>query len=288
MGNGNQPAEAARRLLQEWTSRLGEILESMAGSRPRVEWSLAPAGAEIAAQSAALGEKHGPVLWWEQSFSAAPNARFWLGAPEAAWSALGARILSAAGIEQADPAEIRATYLELAGQSLESLAHALGAQLGGEVTCSDRTERAEAPQVSTWFLLQLTFGDTTLAPMLAAPSEEMAGALLRDSHGADTPAGAVVPARPPEPASASQMLELLLDVELPVSVSFGRTHLPLKETLKLTTGSIVELNRMVTEPVEVIVNNCVIARGEVVVIDGNYGVRIREIMSREARLRHLR
>ena len=44
--------------------------------------------------------------------------------------------------------------------------------------------------------------------------------------------------------------------------------------LKLTSGSIVELNRAVLEPVEVIVNNCVIARGEVVVVDGNYGVRI--------------
>ena len=72
-------------------------------------------------------------------------------------------------------------------------------------------------------------------------------------------------------------MELLLDVELPVSISFGRTQLPLKEALKLTTGSIVELNRTVTEPVDIIVNNCVIARGDVVVIEGNYGVRIREI-----------
>jgi flagellar motor switch protein FliN/FliY len=55
--------------------------------------------------------------------------------------------------------------------------------------------------------------------------------------------------------------------------------------LKLNSGSIVELNRAVSEPVEVIVNNCVIARGEVVVVEGNYGVRIRHIVSREERLR---
>jgi flagellar motor switch protein FliN/FliY len=76
-------------------------------------------------------------------------------------------------------------------------------------------------------------------------------------------------------------------VELPVSVSFGRARVPLKDVLKLTSGSIVELNRSVSDPVEVIVNNCVIARGEVVVVDGNYGIRIQEILSRQERLRTL-
>jgi flagellar motor switch protein FliN/FliY len=55
--------------------------------------------------------------------------------------------------------------------------------------------------------------------------------------------------------------------------------------IKLSTGSIIELNRTITEPVEVIVNNCVIARGEVVVIEGNYGVRIQQIVSRSERLK---
>ena len=86
----------------------------------------------------------------------------------------------------------------------------------------------------------------------------------------------------------SKTLDLLLDVELPVSVSFGRAELPLKDVLKLTTGSIVELNRGVNEPVEVIVNNCVVARGEVVVMDGNYGVRIHQIISPQERLRTLK
>jgi flagellar motor switch protein FliN/FliY len=78
-----------------------------------------------------------------------------------------------------------------------------------------------------------------------------------------------------------------LDVELPVSVSFGRAQLALKDVIKLTTGSIIELNRSVSEPVEVIVNNCVIARGEVVVVEGNFGVRIRQVISRQERLRTL-
>jgi flagellar motor switch protein FliN len=89
-----------------------------------------------------------------------------------------------------------------------------------------------------------------------------------------------------DPVRVQKMLAAL-EVDLPVSVSFGRAQLPLKDVLKLSIGSIVELNRTLTEPVEVIVNNCVIARGEVVVVEGNYGVRIQEVISREKRLRTL-
>jgi flagellar motor switch protein FliN/FliY len=79
-------------------------------------------------------------------------------------------------------------------------------------------------------------------------------------------------------------MSVLLDVELPVSVSFGKTRLPLKDVLKLTTGSVIELNRVVNEPVEVVVNNCVVATGDVVMVDGNYGVRIRKVLSSGSRV----
>jgi len=89
---------------------------------------------------------------------------------------------------------------------------------------------------------------------------------------------------PDTPVKNPETLDLLLDVELPVSVSFGKAQLPLQQILKWTTGSIVELDCAVNEPVEVVVNNCVIARGEVVVVDGNYGVRVQHIVSRAQRL----
>jgi flagellar motor switch protein FliN/FliY len=79
-------------------------------------------------------------------------------------------------------------------------------------------------------------------------------------------------------------LDLLMDIELPVNISFGKTQMPLQQVLKWTTGSIVELENMVNEPVEIVINNCVIARGEVVVVEGNYGVRVQEIISRAQRL----
>jgi flagellar motor switch protein FliN/FliY len=79
-----------------------------------------------------------------------------------------------------------------------------------------------------------------------------------------------------------------MDVDLPISISFGKAQLPMKDVLKLTTGSIVELNRGVNDQVEVLVNQCLIARGEVVVVEGNYGVRIQEIATRQERLRSLK
>jgi flagellar motor switch protein FliN/FliY len=96
------------------------------------------------------------------------------------------------------------------------------------------------------------------------------------------PEGSTTAAKDPP---MSKTFDLLLEVALPVAVSFGRTSLQIREVLKLNTGSIVELDRFVTDPVEVIVNDCVIARGEVVVVDGNYGVRINQLASREERLR---
>ena len=76
-------------------------------------------------------------------------------------------------------------------------------------------------------------------------------------------------------------------VRLTVDV-LGRAELPLRDVLKLNSGSIVELNRTISDPVEIIVNNCVIARGEVVVVEGNYGVRFHQVVSREERLRTLK
>ena len=84
--------------------------------------------------------------------------------------------------------------------------------------------------------------------------------------------------------AGSRTISTLLGVQLPVSISFGNTRMPLKDVLKLTTGTVVELNRQPEDPVDIIVNDCVIARGEVVVVDGNYAVRIQSIIARQDRI----
>ena len=80
-------------------------------------------------------------------------------------------------------------------------------------------------------------------------------------------------------AGRPKNIERLLDVELDVVVRFGVTSVPLSYIVQMGTGSMIELNRKVDEPVELLVNGRLLARGEVVVIDGYYGVRISEIVS---------
>jgi flagellar motor switch protein FliN/FliY len=80
-----------------------------------------------------------------------------------------------------------------------------------------------------------------------------------------------------EPAVSPANLKLVMDVELNVSLRFGQRQLPLREVLELTNGSIIELDRMVDEPVELFLDGKLIARGEAVVVDGNYGLRVTEI-----------
>jgi flagellar motor switch protein FliN/FliY len=72
-------------------------------------------------------------------------------------------------------------------------------------------------------------------------------------------------------------LDVVMDVELDVTVRFGQRQLTLREVLDLTSGSVVELDRQVDEPVELLLDGKVIARGEAVVIDGNYGLRVTEV-----------
>ena len=78
-------------------------------------------------------------------------------------------------------------------------------------------------------------------------------------------------------------IERLLDVEMNVTVRFGKTEIPLREAVNFGIGSMIELNRSVDEPVDLLVNNFPFARGEVVVIDGYYGVRVTEIGTPEER-----
>lgn len=72
-------------------------------------------------------------------------------------------------------------------------------------------------------------------------------------------------------------VEMMLDFELPVRISLAKTTVPLRDILKLTTGSVLELNRSLDEPVDVVVNNRVVAQGEIVVVEGNYGIRIQRV-----------
>lgn len=82
-------------------------------------------------------------------------------------------------------------------------------------------------------------------------------------------------------------LEILMDIKLQLTVELGRTELPIKKVLELTRGSIIELEKVAGEPVELYANGKLVAHGEVVVIEDNFGLRITSITEPEDRLKGL-
>lgn len=83
-------------------------------------------------------------------------------------------------------------------------------------------------------------------------------------------------------------LDMLMDIPLRVTVELGRTKQSIKEILELGAGSIIELDKLAGEPVDILVNEKLVAEGEVVVIDENFGVRVTDIVSQYDRIQHLR
>jgi len=91
-----------------------------------------------------------------------------------------------------------------------------------------------------------------------------------------------------EATSPESALALLYDLELDVTLQFGSREMPLREVLELGPGDVVELNRHVSEPVDLVVGERIIARGEVLVVSGNFALRITEVATPQMRLESIR
>ena len=217
-----------------------------------------------------------PVIW-QQSFSATEGPAFWVAAGRDLWEVMGRAVLAAAGIDEATEEDCRSTWQEINSQTIAGVAAGITADIQKEVSTTVGEEIGEEPAALEWLEFTVNTGEEPEPVFKAAWSASLAGLYEPKQLEPRSKAG--------RESAVSKTFDLLLDVALPVSVSFGKTSLQIREVLKLNTGSIVELDRLVTDPVEVIVNDCVIARGEVVVVDGNYGVRIHQLASREDRLR---
>ncbi len=263
-------------LAELFAGHFGQALEMMSGEKPAL--TVAPLTSDAASEG---------LLAWEQAFDG-DGVVLWVAGPESGWIDLGALLLKGAGIDDADAPTSKSTFLEVLNQALSGLGRDLAPVAGRETNPTAGNETSKLPPDREWFKLEIGIGTAPPAPFLLAFSDGVKALLTTPPPVEPTPAA--TPAQKPGLSAAlegSRTFELLLDVELPVSVSFGRAQLPLKDVIKLTSGSIVELNRAVGEPVEIIVNNCVIARGEVVVVEGNFGVRIQQVISKQERLRTL-
>jgi len=120
------------------------------------------------------------------------------------------------------------------------------------------------------------------------------GATATDAGGALTPAESVSPApfasfaAGGAPATgAGNDLNMILDIPVQLTVELGRTRIPIKHILQLAQGSVVELDTLAGEPMDVLVNGYLIAQGEVVVVNDKFGIRLTDIVTPSERMRRL-
>lgn len=91
-------------------------------------------------------------------------------------------------------------------------------------------------------------------------------------------------ARSGKPSSSLENIDFIMDIPLEVTVRLGRAKLPIKDLLELGAGSVIELDRIAGEPLEVLVNSKLVARGEAIVVNDKFGIRLTEIVSPTERI----
>jgi flagellar motor switch protein FliN/FliY len=119
--------------------------------------------------------------------------------------------------------------------------------------------------------------DSAVPPDSHPPGSEDPSAATRPGLEERDAAGASGAMRASSPAPFPQTPDFLLDVRLTVSVEIGRTQMPIRQVMELGPGSVIELPRSASEPVEVFANGRCIARGEIVVVGEHFGVRLTEL-----------
>jgi len=93
---------------------------------------------------------------------------------------------------------------------------------------------------------------------------------------------------PPEAGSGDPKLDVILDIPVTMTMEVGQTEIPIRNLLKLNQGSVVELDRVAGEPLDVRVNGTLIAHGEVVVVNDRYGIRLTDVISPQERIKRLK
>jgi flagellar motor switch protein FliN len=134
-------------------------------------------------------------------------------------------------------------------------------------------------------------------PQLASPEtvadpalDDWASALAEQNNGAElnaSTAGVFQPLSKVEPTATRNDIDMILDIPVQMTVELGRTKIAIRNLLQLAQGSVVELDGLAGEPMDVLVNGCLIAQGEVVVVNDKFGIRLTDIITPSERIRKL-
>jgi flagellar motor switch protein FliN/FliY len=268
--------------LQTWGNSIGRVLQEVAGA-PHTWQELSPGGTQALLDSL---KDNSIGIQFEATQHLAGNQGFVLSKKDAV------RLSQLLLAEPEDGSSVvsddhRDAIGELFRQFAGAAASSLKGLAGGEVSFKwlGLDPFPGAPGLRTgmqWDSPGLT--SLALVAELGAP--------LVTALNPVTPAALELPTPAPPPAALAVVrdpkLELLMDVELDVTLRFGERHMALRDILDLSAGSVVELDQYVQDPVELLVGKKMVARGEVVVVDGSYALRVMEIVSPMERIESLR
>ena len=249
--------KTARIFADAFTSSLAEALTQAAGTPFHLK----------VLDNPDLGTRHGQPVHFRLTADGALHGECYIESYQPQVAELGSKILGQPA------AEFREDHSEALAGVISTATAGLTASLAvefGEITF--KVER----------IADLAFGGMLVVPLAASMEEQPDIPLLLyfdatfldalSSQGASK--FAVQNGMPPlDPVN----LKMVMDVELNVSLRFGQRQLPLREVLELASGSVIELDRKVDDPVELLLDGKVIARGEAVIVDGNYGLRVTDV-----------
>lgn len=244
------PSGRSAPAIERWIAAFTEVLASASPSaavhhRPGTE----RAGAA----------EEGGWIWWSQTLSLIPDPAIWIGASAESWTALDEALRS--GSNDSHQGEgIAPAIRDLLTRAAAAAASVSAAGASPQVSI----EAVSGPGLGGSFEIALAItvpGRPEEIDLVAAFSENL------------------IRCAPVVAASAAP--QSVGTLQLPVHVTLGRTTMSLRDVFKLTVGSVVEFRRLVTDPVDIMVKDAVIARGQVVVGSGNYGVKILAIEPNE-------
>src|SRR5580698_6737359 len=261
-----------------WAESLGQVLGKHSGaSLPWTMQGVSPETSAVALPAPSAGD-----LWIGCASAGALRGEMSLRIPEPSLIPLGRLFRSESQLPDSEISsqttpQGRDTVLELFRQVAATVA--AGFSDPGEVQLS--IEIAAGPPswgaaTTAYLTCQPDPSATLLIEIQLSPAFV---ASLRERQNAPSASATAARERSDEKSSEQKKVQfdLLMDVELEVTLLFGRRRLLLREILELNPGSVVELDRLIQEPVDVLLDGRSVARGEVVVIDGNYGLRVTQV-----------
>jgi flagellar motor switch protein FliN len=270
------PQPELAEFLQIWSSSLSQVMGQITGSAvPCTLQAEAPAGVSPAGEG---------DLWALVTSSGGLRGEMSLRLAAATVLRMAQIFMSEPATPEAQPTgDHRDAVIELLRQISGIVSSAAKARWGEIQLLIETAPAAPSwPPAGTFWLQAGEEGPAAMA-LEAGLSAALAAALRAEKAEAAQaePARVVADSAPPVPLSDSQQsagtMDLLMDVQLAMTMRFGARSMLLREVLDLSPGIVVELDRKVQEPVDLLLDGKLVARGEVVVIEGNYGLRVTDV-----------